>query len=380
MLKRILAALALCFLTLPALAQGGLIIGPSGGGLGISNNLVGGVSPVTGTCASGYVLFNNAGILGCQAAGAASLTIGGSITGSTAGYGLYVSGATLGQFAYGTSVFAALAAPLNGSAGLIGYGGNSSTNTNSYDASVQVATDAFVQNALLLSMATQPLAITGGTYSFQPAGSPSYPVINCTASAGAVVSCVVFSGGSGFAVGDMFVPAGGNHDALLRVATVSGSAVASIGVVYGGTGYTTQSGIGSSATSAIPYTFLLSGTLTSNATIIMNSGTYQTASQQWFLANNTTGAFTVTVCVSNGSDACTAGRSAVIPQGANNSRLVGVQTDGVLNVDIGSIINVNDLQGLATGAAAALGSGVSCAAGTVSLLTFTVTSGIVTHC
>jgi hypothetical protein len=221
------------------------------------------------------------------------------------------------------------------------------TNPNPYDASNAIATDAFTQNALLLSMATVPMSLATGTYSFAPtASAANYPVMNCTAVSGAETACTIFAGGSGFAVGDLIVPAGGNHDALLQVATLSGSAVATLNVVYGGTGYTTQSGVASATSSAIPYTFLLSGALSGNVTLIMTNGTYQTGSQQWFFANNTTNADTVTVCVSNGSDACSAGRSALIPQGSNNSRLVGVQTDGKLNVDIASIINANDLQGL----------------------------------
>ena len=223
-------------------------------------------------------------------------------------------------------------------------GVTAATNSNAADATTQVATNAFVQNALLLSMATVPMTITSGTYSFATA-STNFPIINCTAGGGAISSCAIFSGGSGFAVGDIITPAGGNHDALLRVATLSGSAVASLIVVYGGTGYTTQSGITTAASTAIPYTFLLSGTLTGSVTIIATSGTYLTASQQWYFANNTTGAYTVTVCVSNGSDACSAGRTAVIPQGTNNSRIVGVQTDGVLNADIASIVNAADLTG-----------------------------------
>lgn len=212
------------------------------------------------------------------------------------------------------------------------------------DSSAKIATDAFVQAANLLQMATVPLSITSGTYSFAST-STNFPVMNCTASGGAVSSCTVFSGGSGLAVGDVIVPAGGNGDALLVVATATSGAANTVTVVYGGTGYTTQSGIATAAATVIPYTYLLSGTLTGNVTIIVTNGTYLNASQQWFFANNTTGSYTVTVCVSNGSDACTSGRTAVIPQGSNNSRTVGVQTDGELNVDIASIVNAADLTG-----------------------------------
>jgi hypothetical protein len=78
-----------------------------------------GTTTISGCATAGYVLYNNANVLGCQAASAASLSIGGSITSSTAGYGLYVgtggSANLLEQFAYGTNVFTALQSTLNGS-------------------------------------------------------------------------------------------------------------------------------------------------------------------------------------------------------------------------------------------------------------------------
>ena len=223
-------------------------------------------------------------------------------------------------------------------------GVTATTNANPGDTTNKVATNAFVQNALLLSMATVPMAIATGTYSFASNATVT-PTINHVAVGGAITSATVVSGGSGVAVGDLFIASVGNHDALIRVETVSGSAAATLSVVYGGTGYSTANGVTTEAGSAIPYTYLLSGVLTGNVTIIATNGTYQTASQQWYFANNTTGAHTVTVCVSNGSNACSAGRTAVIPQGTANSRIVGVQTDGELNVDIASIVNAADLTG-----------------------------------
>ena len=83
------------------------VAGGSGGGGG-SSNLTIGTTTVTGAT-NGYLLYNNNGVLGAQAASAASLSIGSAITGGTNGYGLYVDGATkLGQFPYGTGVFTAL--------------------------------------------------------------------------------------------------------------------------------------------------------------------------------------------------------------------------------------------------------------------------------
>lgn len=219
------------------------------------------------------------------------------------------------------------------------------TNPNAGDASTQIATDAFVQAANLLAMSTVPMTIAAGTYSF--ASQASAPVIlNVTASGGAVTSASVFNGGVGFAVGDLVTPNFGNFDALLRVATVSGTAALTMTVVYGGTGYTSQIGASSAVASTIPYTFLLSGVLSGNVTILATGGTYRTASQQWYFANNTTGNYTVTVSASV-NNAPAGGRVAVIPQGTNNSRLVGVQTDGELNCDIASIVNAADLTGIA---------------------------------
>ena len=222
-----------------------------------------------------------------------------------------------------------------------------STTTTAYagDATAKIATNAFVQAANLLAMSTVPMAVSAGTYSFATVATVN-PTINHVAAGGAITSATVNAGGTGVAVGDLFLASGGNHDAILRVETISGSAAATLSVVYGGTGYTTANGVTTDAGSAIPYTYLLSGALAGDVTIIATSGTYLTASQQWYFANNTTNAHTVTVCVSNGSDACSSGRTAVIPQGSANSRIVGVQTDGKLNVDIASIVNAADLTGI----------------------------------
>ena len=213
------------------------------------------------------------------------------------------------------------------------------------DNSTLIATDAFVQTAVELSMATVPLSITGGTYSFASLGVNA--LVNYTATAGAITAITIWIPfvGSGYAIGDIVTPAGGNYDAMIVVTAISGAGAPTAGtILYGGTGYTSGTSKAAGVTISVPYTWLLSGTLTSNATFIMTPGTYLTQSNQWIFCNNTTGAFTVTVGVAApGTDAPSGGRTVVIPQGANNSRSVLVQTDGELNTDLCGIINGADL-------------------------------------
>src|SRR5208283_2152490 len=76
------------------------------------------VSVVEGPAINGYVLtWNNAtGTWIATPPGVSSIAIGSLVTGGTVGQGLYVTtGPTLGQFAYGSGVFSALASALNGS-------------------------------------------------------------------------------------------------------------------------------------------------------------------------------------------------------------------------------------------------------------------------
>jgi hypothetical protein len=56
---------------------------------------------ITGSCTSGYVIFNNSGVIGCEPAGSASAITVGSTTvgGSTSGYVLYNNSGTLGNVA-----------------------------------------------------------------------------------------------------------------------------------------------------------------------------------------------------------------------------------------------------------------------------------------
>ena len=217
----------------------------------------------------------------------------------------------------------------------------SSTQANPYDSTNKIATDAFVQNALLLSMSTVPMTLTNGIYSFATT-STNFPNIHITTTSNSIVTTTVDNGGSGLKPGDIMTPRGGNSDALLRVDTVSGNVAITLDIVYGGTGYHNSTGIASDPSSAIPYTFILTGTLTGNATILATPGTYITGSQQWNFINNTTGPFSVIVSAANSSNLPTSGRTVIIPQGTGSSRLVGVETDSY-NVDICSIVNSTDL-------------------------------------
>lgn len=59
-----------------------------------------------------------------------------------------------------------------------------------------------------------------------------------------ISAAAVASGGSGFSVGDQLaVIGGGGTGAIVQVATLSGSAIATLSVIAGGSGYTTTSGV-----------------------------------------------------------------------------------------------------------------------------------------
>jgi hypothetical protein len=225
----------------------------------------------------------------------------------------------------------------------------STTNVNAADASAQISTDAFVQNALNLSMGTVPLSITGGTYSFFCQGSGATVVVFAS---GSISSILTWAGGSGYKVGDVITPQAGNYDAFIVITAiggVSGTAPTAGTILYGGTGYGTGGAAAGSAAVDIQFTFLLTGVLTSNATFYMTYGTYLTTSQQWIFCNNTTGPYTVTVGLSNSTNTGgSGGRTVVIPQGTNNSRSLLLQTDGEANVDIAGVVNYADLGGTPT--------------------------------
>lgn len=63
------------------------------------SGIVIGTSTITGTCTNGFVLYNNAGIVGCQAAGASGLTVGSStITSGTTTRVLFDNAGVLGEY------------------------------------------------------------------------------------------------------------------------------------------------------------------------------------------------------------------------------------------------------------------------------------------
>ena len=199
-----------------------------------------------------------------------------------------------------------------------------------------VASAAFTQSAIQLSMATVPLNLgssAGGTYSFNSLGSGA--IGSVTVSGGAVTAFSPgISGGTGYKVGDIVSVSsnGGNHDSYLVVTSVSGTAMTATQVLYGGTGYT-SSGTGAvvDAQNTIPFTFTISGTLTSDAVFLSTSGSFITQSNQWVVNNNTTGSYAITWKISTSSNTAT-GTGVVIPQGTNNSLPAWIQTDGSTDI------------------------------------------------
>lgn len=267
--------------------------------------------------------------------------------------GLLVAANAHAQFSPGTvltatALNAALAAPaitagsINGSTritttgpvtltGVTSLGSQSSATTQSYlENSNLLATDLFVHQAILASTASIPFTITSGTYNFATSGSGA--ILGVTTSGGAVASITsIVAGGSGYQVGDVLVLVGGNGDGAAIVNTVSSGVITSAGILYGGTGYTGTPqlvGIGLPPGSR---TGILSGTLTGNVTIVIPAGTYLAGARRFSFANNTTGAFTVTVKLSNGSGGST-GTGVVLPQGTNNSTSMTLYTNGTSDV------------------------------------------------
>ena len=198
------------------------------------------------------------------------------------------------------------------------------------DNSTLVATDQFVNQQIIHATATVPFAVTGGTYNQASLGSGAQIVI--FASGGVVSGVLTISNpGSGYAVGDLLVLPTGNEDAIVRVTGVSGSGITSVSIIYGGTGYTTGNTVTASEIPPGQRTVTLTGALTSNVTFILQNGTLNTASRRIQFNNNTTGAFTVHVFLSNGAGGTTGG-GVILPQGTNNSSGAILETDGVNDV------------------------------------------------
>jgi hypothetical protein len=205
--------------------------------------------------------------------------------------------------------------------------GVTATEQGYLDNSSLVATNSFVKRSILAATGTIPIAnVTGGTYNFQTTGSGTQIVV--LASGGSITSVLTVAvPGSGYQVGDCLLMVGGNGDAILRVTSLSGSGVAGASVVYGGTGYTTGAQLAGMPLPPGSRDGVITGTLTSNLTIIIPAGTYLQGSRRIVFNNNTTGAFTTTVKLSNGSGGST-GTGVVLPQGTNNSSSAILYTDG----------------------------------------------------
>ena len=200
------------------------------------------------------------------------------------------------------------------------------------DNTTQLATDAFVNQQIISSTANVPFPLVGGTYNQATLGTGLVVVI--FVSGGTISSILsVVNGGSGYAVGDLVLVPVGNADAVLRITNVVGGVVQSggVSVIYGGTGYTTGAQVTAVPVPPGQRTVTFTGVLTSNVTFIIQNGTFLTAARRVQFNNNTTGAFTVTVKISNGAGGST-GTGVVLAQGTNNSTATLVETDGVNDV------------------------------------------------
>ncbi len=199
------------------------------------------------------------------------------------------------------------------------------------DNSTLIATDAFTKQEILAATAEIPIAsFTGGTYNFQTAGTGASLVVFVTGGTVASIPAIA-NPGSGYQVGDCLILVGGNGDAIARVTSVSGGGVSAASVLYGGTGYTTGATLIASPLPPGSRTANLNGVLTSNALIIIPAGTYLQGARRVSFSNNTTGAFTVQVKLSNGAGGST-GSGVFLPQGAANSTSTLLYTDGVNDI------------------------------------------------
>ncbi len=247
-----------------------------------------------------------------------------------------------------TALNAALAAPaitggsINGSTSILTtgavtlngantFGANTHAVTQGYtDNSTRVTTSAFVKQLILARTAYVPMTITGGTYNFATAGIGA--IFGVTTSSGAIASVTgIVAGGTGYQVGDVITMVGGNGDGLLYVSSVSSGAVTAATVFYGGTGYSGTPQLSGSPLPAGSRTASLSGTLTSNATIVIPNGTYLAGARRIGFQNNTTGAFSITVKLSDGLGGST-GTGFTLPQGSGNNTSLLAYTDGVSDV------------------------------------------------
>jgi hypothetical protein len=229
----------------------------------------------------------------------------------------------------------ALYAPLGGAV-FTGPITATATTQGRLDNSTSLATDQFVNQQGASAVATVPFAnVAGGIYNQATLGTGCQVVV--FTSGGVITSSLTIGNpGSGYAVGDLLAVPAGNSDAVLRVTGVSGGGVTSVGIAYGGTGYTTGNVVTTMGVPPGRRAVNFTGTLTSNLTFIIQSGTFLTASREVEFLNNTTGAFTITVKLSNGVGGST-GTGVVLPQGTNNSTALTVYTDGVTDVWLSNV-------------------------------------------
>lgn len=250
----------------------------------------------------------------------------GAVTGPTS-----LSGPTTFSGTTGFSGTTNFTGPITSSSTASFTGATTATTQGFLDNSTLVATDAFTKQEILAATAEIPIAnFTGGTYNFQTAGTGASLVVFVT---GGVVASIpaIANPGSGYQVGDCLILVGGNGDAIARVTSVSGGGVSAASVLYGGTGYTTGATLIASPLPPGSRTANLNGVLTSNALIIIPAGTYLQGARRVSFSNNTTGAFTVQVKLSNGAGGST-GNGVFLPQGTANSTSALLYTDGVNDV------------------------------------------------
>lgn len=237
---------------------------------------------------------------------------------------------TGGQINGTTSILTSGTVTLNG---VNTFGANTSAVTQNYLASSNlVATAAFVRQSILASQATIPISIIGGggTYNFASIGTGA--IFGVTTSGGAITTVSsVIAGGTGYQIGDCLIMQGGNGDAVVYVTAVSSGAVTAATVLYGGTNYTGTPQLTGSPLPPGSRTGNITGTLTSNATIIVPAGSFLAGARRFGFQNNTTGNFTITVKLSNGSGGST-GTGVVLPQGTGNSTSLMIYTNGVTDL------------------------------------------------
>jgi len=216
---------------------------------------------------------------------------------------------------------------LNGTTNITGSASNAVTQPP-VDNTVRIATDQFVQSLFAVTRSTVYLSgVTGGTLSFASIGTGA--AFSFTATGGVITSIdSVYAGGSGYKVGDVLYIPRGNYDNYIMVTGVSGTAITSVQILNGGTGNTSGLDITAMAAIEAPIIYNISGTLTSNLQVIASNGAVLGYSGIFLLINNTTGNYTESVCISNGSDACNGNGSVNIPQGSGNSCATLTYTDG----------------------------------------------------